>query len=248
VSARPATPALEARRLARQLEALEEGEIRSRAAARALAAMAPDVAAQVLAELVRLAGRGEPAAMAAMGQALLQGALPYDETAALYAAAAERGLTQVQALLVRSPGREGRENPPDRADPLLETATLGHRKTLARTQRDRDALARLSADADPAVVRELLRNPRLTEDAVVRIAARRPTRAETLRCVFEDRRWRVRRPVQVALAKNPWLEPAIALQLLPALDARALREIAEDRQLAAAVRALARRLAVLRRE
>jgi hypothetical protein len=240
-----AAPRPEATRLARRLGALEEGPMRTRAAARALAAMPPALAAQVVAELVRGPGAADAAAAAAVGRALLE--LGYDCAAALYAAAAERGLAEVQVLLLAPPGRAGREEPPDRPDPLLEALSLGHRKALARAQRDPDLLARLAADGEPSVVRELLRNPRLTEPLVVRIAARRPCRPESLRCIWEDRRWRVRAAVRGALAKNPWLEPSIALKLLPGLDARALREISEDAAIASAVRALARRLRVLRR-
>jgi hypothetical protein len=248
VRARPAVPSEEARRLSRRLAALEEGPMRKRAAARALAGMPAGLAAEVLAVLVRRAGAGDPGALAAVGQALVDpAAVPYDVAAALYAAAAERGLVEVQVLLVAPPGRAAREAAADRPDPLVEGLSLGHRKTLARAQRDPDLLARLAADGEPAVVRELLRNPRLTEPLVVRIAARRPCRPETLRCVWEHRRWRVRPGVLAALAKNPFLEPALALQVLPSLETAALREIAGDREMSAAVRALARRLAVLRR-
>jgi hypothetical protein len=209
--------------------------------------MAPEVVAPVLAVLVRDAARGDAAPLAAVGQALLApGALPYGWTAAVYAAAAERGLLEVQILLV-APASRGGVDEPDGRDALLDALTLGHRKAAARGQRDPDLLARLAADGDPSVVRELLQNPRLTEPLVVRIAARRPCRPETLRRVFEDRRWRVRASVRAALAKNPFLEPAVALQILPGLDQAALQEIAGDSAMNGAVRALARRLTVIRR-
>jgi hypothetical protein len=242
---RRAEPGAEAARLARRLAALEEGPMRTGAAARAIGAMPPGLAAEVLSALA-LAPGGEPA-ISAVGRALVEpGAIAYGKTAAIYAAARERGLTEVQALLFAPPAREGREEPPDRPDPVLEGMTLGHRKALARATRDPDVLARVAADGDPAVVRELLRNPKLTEPLVVRIAARRPCRPASLRCVWEDRRWRVRPAVKTALAKNPFLEPALATKLLPSLDVAALREIEQDREIAAAVRALARRLGVVR--
>jgi hypothetical protein len=242
-----ATPQDEARRLARRLVALEEGPMRTRAAAAALAQLPPALAAGVLAELVRGGAAAHRAAMGAMGRALAEpGLLSYDFTAEVYAEASRRGFLEVQVLLVQPPARRGREDAAERPDPLLQALSLGHRKTLARGHRDPDLLARLAADGEPSVVRELLQNPRLTEPLVVRIAARRPCRPETLRCVWEERRWRVRPGVLAALAKNPFLEPALALQLLPALGLRDLQEVAEDREMSAAVRALARRLAVLR--
>jgi len=221
--------------------------MRTRAAAAALAALPLGLAAGVLAELVREGASAHRAAMGAVGRALAEpGLLSYDFTAGLYAEAARRGFLEVQVLLVQPPARRAREDAAERPDPLLEALSLGHRKTLARGHRDPDLLARLAADGEPSVVRELLQNPRLTERLVIRIAARRPCRPETLRCVWEERRWRVRPGVQAALAKNPYLDPAIALQLLPSLGPRDLQEVAADREMSTAVRALARRLNVLR--
>jgi hypothetical protein len=93
------------------------------------------------------------------------------------------------------------------------------------------------------VVRELLRNPLLTEPFAVRIASRRPVRPGTLRCIFEERRWRTRLPVRLALARNPYVDTGIALLILPTLPARELAGIADDGALHAEVRAQARRIA-----
>jgi hypothetical protein len=113
---------------------------------------------------------------------------------------------------------------------------------MARAHRDPDLLARLAAEGDPAVVRELLRNPRLTEPFVVRIASRRPCRPATLRCVWESRRWRTRPAVALALARNPYVETELALEIASGLGAGELRELARDRAVHPLVRALARRL------
>ena len=55
--------------------------------------------------------------------------------------------------------------------------TLGERKSLAKKP-DRDLLERLLADPHPDFIRGVLRNPRLTEDDVVRFVARVPSRAD----------------------------------------------------------------------
>ncbi|HEY6099398.1 MAG TPA: hypothetical protein VIW03_08210, partial [Anaeromyxobacter sp.] len=173
--------------------------------------------------------------------------IPYAWLAELYAAAHGRGLTEVTALLVAPPPYRPYAEPRDRADPRLAHLTLGHKKAIARARRDPDLLARLAAEGDPVVVRELLRNPQLTEDFVVRIASRRPCRPGTLRCVFESPRWRLRSAVALALARNPYSETAVALELLSSLGAVELREISHDGALHPLVRAVAARLAVQRR-
>jgi hypothetical protein len=245
---RPTRP--EARALARgvagRLRALEEGSLRTLAAAREIAALEAGLAADLVGALVDFAAEGDPVAVAAVARALEGGSVPYPHRAAIYQAAAERGLEEVTALLLAPPPRLAWEAPPDKPDPRLARLTLGHKKALARTHVDPDLLARLAAEGEPVVVRELLRNPRLTEDFAVRLAARRPCRPETLRCLYEDRRWRLRLRVASALAHNPYVETEIALKLLPALPERSIAELKADGAVHPLVRAAASRLLDLR--
>jgi hypothetical protein len=244
-AARPGDAALA---LARRLAALEEGTIRARAAARALAGWEPARAAPAIAALARGTSPLHRIGGAAVAQALgdPRDDLPYAWLAELYAVAAAAGLTEVTALLVSPPPRRAWSEPRDKADPRLAHLTLGHKKAFARAQRDPDLLARLAAEGEPVVVRELLQNPQLTEDFVVRIASRRPCRPGTLRCVFESPRWRSRATVALAIARNPYAEPAVALELVSGLGAAELREISRDGTLHPLVRAVALRLAAQR--
>lgn len=236
--------AAEAQRFARRLAGYEEGPLRAGAAARALAALAPEAAVRLIAALARHAGDEARAAHVAVGQALVgpDAALLYDHLAAVYAVAASEELLEVTSLLVAPAAARAWVQPRDKADARLATLTLGHKKTLARTHRDPDLLARLAAEGDPPVVRELLRNPLLTEAFAVRIASRRPMRPETLRLLAESRRWRTRTAVMLALVRNPWAEPAVALKLLPFVPPAALADLAADGALHPLLRATAARL------
>ena len=239
-----------ARALARKLAALEEGPLRAGGAARALAAMAPAEVVEVLNGLARLADLEGRAAHAAVGQAMVgpDAALLYDHLAEVYARAATEELVEVTALLVAPPAVREYVAPRDKADARLSRLTLGHKKTMARTHRDPDLLARLAAEGETTVVRELLRNPLLTEPFAVRIAARRPMKPETLRLLAESRRWRTRTSVMVALVHNPFAEPGVTLKLLPALPTSELSEVAADGALHPLLRATAARLATRRCE
>jgi hypothetical protein len=147
------------------------------------------------------------------------------------------------ASLFLSPGpRRAFVEPRDKADPVAAGLTLGHKKSFARLRRDPDLLARLAAEGDPSVIRELLRNPLVTETVAARIAARRPVRPEALRALHEDPRFRNRVAVRQALARNPYVETEIALHILPTLPARLVEEIAGDGTLHPAVRESARRI------
>ena len=90
--------------------------------------------------------------------------------------------------------------------------TLGERKALARRP-DRAMFDKLLSDPHPDVIFRLLANPRLTEDDVVRIAARRPTEAAVLVQVASTPRWVRSRRVRMALVCNPSCPEHIAARL-----------------------------------
>jgi len=230
---------------ARRLGGLPEGAMRAGSAARQLSRMSPGDAVLLLAALVSAGAEawGTPA-IAAVGQALRDpaSAIDYEWKAAAYAEARERGLPHIASLFLAPGPRRTFEEPRDKADPAVARLTLGHKKSFARLRRDPDLLARLAAEGDPSVLRELLRNPLVTESVAARIAARRPVRPEALRALHEDPRFRNRAMVRRALARNPYVETEIALHILPTLPAGLIREIADDGTLHPAVREAARRL------
>lgn len=235
-----------ARALAQRLSTLPEGPIRARAAARAVAAGDPDGTALALSALARSGDAASRAAVLAVGQGFLDPGLDYSACAAVYAAAADRGLTEVTSLFLSPPPMRAWEPPREPPDARLSHLSLGHKKALARMQKDPDLLARLAAEGAPEVVRELLKNPQLTEPFAVRIAARRPCRPETLRLLAESPRWRTQPAVARAVARNPYTEPAVALKLLAFLVRADLVELGQDGAVHPLVRALAARLGLAR--
>lgn len=102
--------------------------------------------------------------------------------------------------------------------------TLGERKSLARAP-SRRAFDKLLADPHPLVLRQLLENPRLTEDDVVRIAARRPARPEVALSLARSPRWLRRPRVRIALLLNPGSPPSVVMPLLAACTRGELVEI-----------------------
>src|SRR6188474_917696 len=114
----------------------------------------------------------------------------------LRAQADARHLLSLSRLLRRAPppavhDRPARELPvPDYGSG--RELTVGERKSLARSP-NRRAFDKLLSDPHPLVIRQLLENPRLTEDDVVRIAARRPVRPEAVTAIARAERW-LKRP------------------------------------------------------
>jgi hypothetical protein len=109
-----------------------------------------------------------------------------------------------------APGTAPRpRRPPDLG--LGREVTLGERKALARRP-DRDLMQRLLTDPHPDVIRRCLRNPRITEDDVVRLAARRPGRGDVLAEIARSQ-WTHRPRVRMALVLNPATPDAIAARI-----------------------------------
>ena len=153
--------------------------------------------------------------------------------------AAGRSLPALDRLLrVPSPPRASLP-PPERiaAGKDGRPLTLGERKALAR-RRDPTLLARLASDPNPEVVRRLLENPRLTENDVVRMVARRPARPETLAEIVRSARWIHRPRVRLALLLNPDAPPDLVAPITSLLARQELEEVVHAPPVHPAVRAL----------
>jgi hypothetical protein len=105
--------------------------------------------------------------------------------------------------------------------------TLGERRALA-VQPFRRSIELAVRDPDPRVASRLLGNPKLTENDVVRIAARRPFPGATLIEIGLHAKWRERPRVEVALVQNPCTPTWLALSMLPDLPAQAIGETSDD--------------------
>ncbi|MCK6587854.1 MAG: hypothetical protein L6Q76_09745, partial [Polyangiaceae bacterium] len=94
----------------------------------------------------------------------------------------------------------------------------------------------------PAVIRNLLANPRITEDDIIRLVARRPASAEILGEVVRHPAWPMRPRVRMAILQNPGSPAEIAVPLVRLLVRPELREIAAAADIAPVVRAAAAEL------
>jgi hypothetical protein len=238
-----------AERLRRLLAAIDDLDLRGRRAAAFLDEVPAEEAVRVLEELLKSAQRRlDPDAVALQG--LIRGLDAYVAPALaerLRQTAQEIGAHPVAALFTQSDARRSFDHDRETwVDREMRALTLGERKAMARG-RNADVLARLAQDQDPAVVRNLLENPRCTEREALLAASRRPARAVVLQEVFRSRKWGVNRRVRKALAQNPYSPPALAVQALSLLAAQDLREISADATLASEVRVQARLLLAQRK-
>lgn len=116
--------------------------------------------------------------------------------------------------------------------------TLGERRNLARRAL-RSHFDRLLSDPHPRVIAELLQNPRLTEDDVVRLAARRPGRADVLRQLAGSVRWIRQARVRTALVFNPASPPWLSVPFLGLCTRSELHELVHSTDTALLLRGVA---------
>jgi hypothetical protein len=231
--------------LARRVQALVDADLRVAHVRRALEAMDPATAADIMTVVNARAQAREQR----HGTLLLTVSLALSDPAAeatrraVAAAAAARGQDEVADLFaVRPPpdaeGSEDGHPVPDFG--FGRPLTLGERKALARRS-DRDLIARVLRDPHRDVIRILLLNPALTEDDVIRLCARRPIPPSVLHEVFRSPRWVARYRVRRALIRNPHCPRDVALQMVPHLTAQDAREVSLSTDLHDEVRLACRR-------
>jgi hypothetical protein len=152
--------------------------------------------------------------------------------------------------LIRLPGRSLESAPPPGAsgrppeapprslgrDDGARPRTLGERKWLARRP-DRTMIEQLLRDPHPDVIGRCLRNPRVIEDDVVRLAATRPGRGEVLVEIARSA-WVHRPRVRLSLALNPATPIEIAGRIAGLLVRSELMIVARSPGVAASVRAV----------
>lgn len=119
--------------------------------------------------------------------------------------------------------------------------TLGERRSLARST-NRKLLEKLLRDPHALVLRQLLGNPRLTEDDVVRLAARRPLGSAIVEALTDSPRWLQRPRVRLTLLLNPGTPESVSMPLLAVCTRPELREVVHGVDAPLALRASAQEL------
>jgi hypothetical protein len=218
-------------------------EVLRRAAARFMGELEPLQAADFLLGVMQLSTkRWEPATrvLPAMMRALEEDGDLIPHLASLRQVAALYAQEEVTFVFSESaPTMEYLAEAAARADAKMFSLPLGVLKSRARLTRNPDELSRLAVVSNPAVIREALQNPRMTEELVVRIAARRPARPEPLQEIWKSPRWNTRSAVRKALVHNPYLPPTTGVKIVPLLMPTDLRLLAADEKIHSSLRALA---------
>jgi len=172
--------------------------------------------------------------------------LPLHVREEVYSILAARGEGALVRYLLHLPPVRTYNDRDEAYDPVLDDMSLGMKKWQARLH-DRNLLLRLGRDGDAAVVSNVLNNPRITEDDVLLMAARRPVHQRTIMVIARHLRWSLRPRIQEAVARNPYSPAHAAAALMPLLVSRLLTRIRDDANLHHLVREAALEVLALRR-
>lgn len=236
--------------LTRVLLSLPDVELRVAWFRELLSRLPPDQAATLLDALCEDSERLDPAAReAVLALAVLFAGLGKCELLErLREEAAGRKLLSLDRMLRRAPPCAAEQRAHEPPVPDYGTGrelTVGERKSLARRP-SRRSFEKLLRDPHPLVIKQLLQNPKLTEDDVVRLAAYRPARAETLAEIARLPRWLSRPRVRLALMLNPGTPDHVAVPLLAACTRSELREVVQSADTPVLLRVTAGELLVRR--
>ncbi len=235
----------EAEKLVRYLAGIPGRRLRAASLEAKLRGREPEVTAALLNHICQGAKDREPSylkAYHALPELLRSPAFGRGEILRLRAVARRRDYLEVLQMFLDLPPRLLPPVDPDGPeDPFLKDLTLGHRRSLAKSSK-MNVIRKLLKDQEPAVIRDLLFNPRLTEAEVLKIASLKPTSPLVLEEIFRNAKWAARYRVKKALVCNPCCPPSIAVHLLKLLLIGDLREIAGFENLHPAVKEAAHQL------
>lgn len=237
-----------AARWSRMVPALREGALRVSYLRVEIAERPLDEVAGALDAICGRAEQADPIAREVLSAAVTLFADPAESTLvdALRALAERDALWPLARLLRRRPRSEPPPEP--RVDERkLATSrtgrvlTLGERRALARKP-SRAAFDKLLADPHPMVVKNLLMNPRLTEDDVLRMVARRPCYPQVIGEIARHAVWSQRARIRMAIVQNPGTPPEISVPLVRLLIRPELEQVVAAPDVPALVRAAASEL------
>ncbi|TKD04496.1 hypothetical protein [Polyangium fumosum] len=235
-----------AARLCKVVPALADLAMRTALVLRTLEDAGPPTAARALDEIASRAEQTEAPAREVLAALLplLGDPLHAGFVGALRVVAKDASLLALGRLLRRK-ARHAESQAPSpiehrgiALEPGGRPLSLGERRALARKP-SRGILDKLLADPHPRVIENLLANPRLTEDDVVRIAAKRPQKPEIASEVARSARWMARARVRMALVLNPGTPPELSVPVLSQLLRHELADVAASTQVPAVLRSAA---------
>jgi hypothetical protein len=158
----------------------------------------------------------------------------------------EQRLANIERIINDTRG-EGKEIQPERISLIRRVMMMTVKDRIKLGMKgDREARSILIRDSNKVVAQAVIHNPRITDQEVESIAAMRTVSDEVLRIISLNRAWARSYPIILNLARNPRTPIPSAINILPRIHTKDLKNISQNRNVSEAVRRQAFRLAATR--
>ncbi len=107
---------------------------------------------------------------------------------------------------------------------------------------NKEARGLLVKESNKVIVKNVLENPRVTDDEVINYAGNKNLSAEVARIISTKKKFLKAYKIRFALVGNPKTPVPAVMKMMPALPEHALREIARSRSVTGVVKMTARRI------
>jgi hypothetical protein len=158
----------------------------------------------------------------------------------------EQRLANIERIINDTRG-EGKEIQPERISLIRRVMMMTVKDRIKLGMKgDREARSILIRDSNKVVAQAVIHNPRITDQEVESIAAMRTVSDEVLRIISLNRAWARSYPIILNLARNPRTPIPSAINILPRIHTKDLKNISQNRNVSEAVRRQAFRLSATR--
>ena len=172
--------------------------------------------------------------------------LAFDSIEELYHETEEQRRAVIEKILNES-ALDG-EAAPERSAMIRRIMLMGIKDRLKYAMKgDREARSILIRDSNKLVSKAVLMNPRITEQEVEKISAMRTVPDEILRLIGINRAWARSYLIIHNLARNPRTPLGTAMNILPRIQTKDLKAIANNRNVSEAIRKQAFRMLAMRK-
>lgn len=230
------TPEEQAEILMRKISPISELKMRTIVLAQELAKLEEDVVVEVIRTILLKGSQGiekfQLGVKSLRDVEELERQMGASKISEIYSISKERGYLEIVRMFSFIPAKKKAEDNPEDVyvDVRFKDVPLGVKKSLGRLG-NRDLVNRLLHEQEPSVIEQILNNPGLTEDQVVRIAAKRPTSDKVLSVIAQNKKWSSRYRVQRALVSNPYTPTDISVRLITMMMKQDLIEVRDDTSL-----------------
>jgi uncharacterized protein (TIGR02266 family) len=121
-------------------------------------------------------------------------------------------------------------------------------KMMLAPKADRIERAALLRDLNPSVARLIIRNPRITESDIARIAKDVSAPADVLKAIVKNRKWISNADIKIAIVRNPRTPTQLALRQMNFLSTNELSSLAKSQHVRDTIKREALKLLLKRRE